>query len=109
MFNDAVYFIRRDLENLYKYAHELGDQQDLVSKQVEEMFPEDSNEHSTLSSMMEQTSLALFQLQFRIERLAESIQTALDRPVETERNEIFQEILDSCEQLEHITTDLVSE
>jgi len=107
--DEAVRFIRRDLENLYKHVHELGDQHDLVSKQLEEMSFDDNSEHLMLSNMMEKAGFSLFQLRSLIERLGASMEPVLDYYSKTEQNENFQDILDSCEQLNHITNDLVAE
>ncbi len=101
--------MRRDLENLYKHVHQLGDQHDAVTKGLEEMLFDNNSEYVMLSNMMEQASLSLFQLRFRIEHLAASIESALDFHSETKRNEILENIVVACEQLCDITNDLDGE
>jgi hypothetical protein len=109
MLKETVDFIQSDLEYLYTQLDELSGQHDLVSKQLEEMPFDDIGEHEMLSKMIEEASLSLFELRCRIEHLAENIQSALNLNPETEQNEIFETILDSCNRLSHITNDLAAE
>ena len=109
LLKDTITFIQSDLEYLYKQLDQLSDQHDSVSKQLEEMPSENNDEREILSKMMEEASLSLFELRCRIEDLAESIQSALHLSPETQRDKIFETILDSCNQLDHITNDLSSE
>jgi uncharacterized protein YydD (DUF2326 family) len=109
MLKDTIAFIQSDLEYLYKQLDELSGQHDSVSKQLEEMSSDDIDEHEMLSKMMEEASLSLFELRCRIEDLAESIRSALNLSPETQRNEIFETILDSCNRLNHITNNLTAE
>jgi hypothetical protein len=106
--NEAVCFIRRDLENLFKRVDELGDQHELVSKRLGEMSFDDNSKYMIVSDMMGKAGLSLFQLWFRIERLAASIESMIELYSETKRYEIVEEIIDSCEQLSCTTNDLCS-
>jgi hypothetical protein len=106
---ESVDFIQSDLEYLYTQLDELSGQHDLVSKELEEMSFDDIDEHEMLSKMIEEASLALFELRCRIEHLAENIQSALNLNPETEQNEIFETILNSCNRLSQITNDLAAE
>ena len=102
-------FIQNDLEHLYKQLDELSGQHETVSKQLEQINFDSNNEHQTLLDMMEETSLSLFELRCRIEDLSKSVQSALGLNQETERKAIIENILDSCDQLNDITADLVAE
>lgn len=106
---DAEYFIQNDLEHLYKQLDELSDQHEKISKQLEEMRLDDNKEHKTLTNMMEETSISLFELRCRIEELSESIRSALALNQEIERKTIIQNILDSCDRLNDLTNVLVAE
>ncbi len=106
---ESVDFIQSDLEYLYKQLDELSNQHDLLSKQIEEKPFDDNNEHKILSEMMDESSVSLFELRCRIEKLGESIQSMLNLNPETERSELFNNILDSCDRLSSITNDLATE
>ena len=106
---ESAEFIQRNLEHLYGRLNELSDQHDLAIENLEKITFDSLDEHKTLWDMMDDAGLSLFKLRFRIEDLAERMQSTFTLKEETKRNEIFENILDCCDRLDHITNDLISE
>ena len=102
-------FIQRDLEYLYEQLNALSDQHDLTNTKLEEIIFDNSNEQEILWDMMEDTGLSLCEFRSRIKDISEGIRSTLALDKKTKRNEIFENILDSCDRLDYIMNNLTSE